>query len=184
MEREAIETLKIGDLTFRLFYDPDPMSPREWNNVWLLVSGAPKIAAMDLVYTEGLNFWFEDYKKEHPKAEVHKIWGYKHSGTLLSTEPYDDNWDSGLVGIAVRDPDAHPELTPEDALDTLGAELDAYQKYINGEVYGYTIHRVVPCVACGYDHEDEVDSCWGFYSQEEAKDAWKNMTKHPCPVSP
>lgn len=47
----------------------------------------------------------------------------------------------------------------EDALALVKGEMETYAAYANGEVYGYTVTRD--------EDEDEVDSCWGYYGDDE-----------------
>ena len=65
----------------------------------------------------------------------------------------------------------------------LKGELDTYTKYLNGEVVGFRTFTVEKCDACGHEEEVEIDSCWGFYSAEEAEDAagWKDEPVQPNP---
>ncbi len=92
-----------------------------------------------------------------------------HSGLSMRTYSFSDCdpgcWDSGQVGFIyctlkdIKDcfmlKDAE-EITPE-ILETsrknLEAEVEEYDKYLTGEVYGYIL----------FENGEEIDSCWGFY---------------------
>jgi hypothetical protein len=53
-------------------------------------------------------------------------------------------------------------LTPkikQKVLSILNAEVEEYNKYITGEVYGYRI----------IENGEEVDSCWGFYGLDHCR---------------
>ena len=54
----------------------------------------------------------------------------------------------------------------EQALKVLQGEVETYDQYLTGDIYGYKVMKVVTC-ELGHEHEEEVDSCWGFYGQEE-----------------
>ena len=60
----------------------------------------------------------------------------------------------------------------EVADEHIESEMEAYDQYLRGDVYGYTLTKHVIkqeiCPHCGeviseYDEEEEEDSCWGFY---------------------
>jgi hypothetical protein len=38
--------------------------------------------------------------------------------------------------------------------------------YLRGEVYGYEIVKKIKCPTCHETHEEDIDSCWGFYGLE------------------
>lgn len=102
---------------------------------------------------------------------------YDHSGITMSTKPFSCPWDSGQVGyIYVTLEDVRREWPCKrvsakrraQAEQTLISEVEMYDKYLRGEVYGYTISD---------ENSDPIDSCWGFYglavAQEEAINALK-----------
>lgn len=58
------------------------------------------------------------------------------------------------------------------AREVIDAEVDTYDQYLRGDVYGYILEKEVTveekCPHCGevintYTEMEEVDSCWGFY---------------------
>ena len=108
---------------------------------------------------------------------------YDHSGLTVSTSygyPYNDRWDSGTVGfIYVTKKTIFEEcgnITEENwkerADKYIEGEMETYDKYLRGDVYGFTLTKKVivqeKCPHCGevireYEDEIEEDSCWGFY---------------------
>jgi hypothetical protein len=47
----------------------------------------------------------------------------------------------------------------------LKSEVETYDQYLTGDVYGYRVSEVKTCSE-GHEHEEELDSCWGYYGQE------------------
>lgn len=103
---------------------------------------------------------------------------YDHSGITMRTTPFSCPWDSGQVGyIYVVREDVLKEfsakiLTPalrKKAVEIMQGEVEVYDQYLTGEVYGYMIRK---------KGEDWEGGCWGFYGDihdqggliEQAKD--------------
>ena len=92
------------------------------------------------------------------------LWLYDHSGITIScgdrVYPYNDRWDSGLVGWIIYAKQAEDgEDWRERAFARMRAEVEEYDHYLQGEVYGFTI----------YENGEEIDSCWGYYGDDLAK---------------
>ena len=108
-----------------------------------------------------------------------------HSGISMSTNDYNDMWDSGCVGViyATREEilDCYTgwdgmkrlpmkkRLTKkmlEEARESLIQEVKTYAEYLEGNVYGYILYNKSKC-----DHNEEhlehEDSCFGFYIDEQ-----------------
>lgn len=92
------------------------------------------------------------------------IYMYDHSGITISTSPFSCKWDSGQLGfIYVPHRSIQDEYGVVDkesiakATDVIQSEVQIYDAYLKGEVYGYVL--------------DNGDSCWGFYSIDEAKES-------------
>ena len=125
--------------------------------------------------------------KESDKVYFKDLNLYDHSELTISTSygyPYNDRWDAGCVGwIYVSKARIFKEcmgITEENwqerADKILEGEVETYDHYLKGDVYGYTLTKTnhvrdeVRCPHCDevvkvdeYDEEEEVDSCWGFY---------------------
>jgi hypothetical protein len=92
-----------------------------------------------------------------------------HSGISMSTGSFGDPWDSGQVGwiwmtrkTAIENW-GKAKLTKAvraQALESLKSEVEVYDQYLTGDVYGYVV-----------EDEDgtDVDSCWGFFGLDYAR---------------
>lgn len=129
--------------------------------------------------------WQDVYKalRETDLVLIKQINLYDHSGITVSTSngyPYNDCWDAGCVGfIYVTKKTIFKEcgnITEENwkerADEYLEGEMETYDQYCKGEVYGFRLIKTVvkqeTCPHCGevireYEEETEEDSCWGFY---------------------
>jgi hypothetical protein len=92
---------------------------------------------------------------------------YDHSGLTMNTTGFSCPWDSGQVGwIFVKKEDVRKEysktkLTPKirkKAIELLMGEVNIYDQFLCGEVYGYTITDLTG---------EETDSCGGFFGDPE-----------------
>lgn len=93
----------------------------------------------------------------------------------MSTGDYGDPWDSGQVGwIYLTRADIIREwgwsvLTKArraKLIDTMRAEVETYDQYLQGDVYGFVIEESIHCAACRHTHTEQLDSCWGFYGYD------------------
>ena len=96
------------------------------------------------------------------------IYIYDHGNILISTGSLCD-WDSGQIGVIVG---KNSEVTEQQ----LKSEVSVYSSYVSGNVWKFSI--VHPC-------GEHVDSCGGFYSEEEATEAAIEAVKDlPAVFSP
>jgi hypothetical protein len=97
------------------------------------------------------------------------VYAYIHSGVMLNTGGFSCPWDSGMSGvIAVSKDKIRQEYNTkritqkilEQVTSRLKAEVEEFSKYLNGEVYGFQVKD---------ESGDIVESCYGFYSEEDAE---------------
>jgi hypothetical protein len=95
---------------------------------------------------------------------------FDHSGLAMTTcaakfAVWDSaGWDWGMVGI-ICDSARTRELigaTPEQVEGNLTSEVEEYDAYLHGSVYGYTVTHIPTGI--------QVDSCWGFLVVDEERD--------------
>lgn len=95
---------------------------------------------------------------------------YEHSGSLWSLQGEGPHcqWDTvDMAGILVwehKPSDMGAKTREARAKDAQGF-LDDYNDWANGYGYGYQIEEVVT-LPCGHTETNEVDSCYGFYSNQ------------------
>lgn len=107
------------------------------------------------------------------------IYMYEHSGQTISLRPFGCRWDSGCCGyifvfkdkILKEFPDTNNDNWRNKAEEVIKSEIDIYDDYIRGDVYGYCLeeghtieHKDLVTGAIWTSTEYEtVDSCYGFY---------------------
>ena len=110
------------------------------------------------------------------------LWLYDHSGITMSAtqggNPYSCQWDSGQVGwiYVTRERAMHTlgNITEDNwrerAEEVLRGEVETYDQFLTGEVYGYELYEYEPPEddedEIGESSMNEIDSCWGFYGSD------------------
>ena len=87
---------------------------------------------------------------------------YDHSGITMSVNDFGDKWDSGQVGWIYADyskikkeygVETVTETEIQKTVNTLKTEIETYDRYLRGEVYGIMI----------YEFDEVTDSCFGYF---------------------
>lgn len=166
----AIETIERGGFTARIYYDTDTLNPRkDWDNLG-------KIVSRKLTSDEEFEFSGDKeddckrLKKEFGAAVILPIYMYSHGGETINTTGFSCPWDSGQVGwIFATTEDICKEYNCKQVNPAirrrveqiLVGEIETYDQYIRGEVYGYELFDKTG---------NEIDSCWGFYGFDYIKE--------------
>jgi hypothetical protein len=163
--------------------DPEPSSPRDWDNLGTMVTWHRRYELGDVRWTdygaqiEGRQLTDPNVALRYLRlihgAEIVMLGLIDHSGISMyvgggPAVGDSQGWDSGTVGFIyvtretiVREHGADTPESRENARACLVSEVETYDQYLRGDVYGYTV-------------EDEagnvLDSCWGFYGAEYAMD--------------
>lgn len=157
--------------------DEDPIDPREcmdnlgtmycWHSRYNLGDEKPK------GYTP------EDFAKEYVTAGNSLILPlvlYDHSGITIKVgrefacDP--GGWDTSRIGwIVVTNERIEREYgkktdARERAQKALEAEVEVYDQYLTGDIYGYVVTKTTACKHYKQTKEEVVDSCWGFYGTD------------------
>ena len=173
----------IEGMRLEIYADDDPLDPRkEWDNFGHMVCAHRQYQLGDeQLDTSGFSSWDEvaDYlEAERGAVIILPLYLFDHSGLSISVgsshfrmcDP--QGWDWGQVGFIYATMDdvtkEYGDTMPESirkAEELLCTEVDTYDKYLTGEVYGFKLFSDV-----------EIDSCWGFYDIDDILDE-TGMTK-------
>lgn len=172
------DKLAVGNLTVRLEQDQDASSPREFDNIGIMVCWHRSYELGDKHSFDTPQDFLEsdEYKNA---ALVLPLGLYDHSGITMyigARSPFDSaGWDSGQVGfVYVTKEKARAEYGKRLTKARLAqvekcvrGEVSTYDDYLTGNVWGFVVE----------DEDGEcVDSCWGFvgdvdYAFAEGKSA-------------
>lgn len=163
----SIHEEKYKDYKIQVFIDEDPPNPRkEFDNFGHMICFHRRYDLGDKH-----NLSVEEAKELSKRKDVISLplFLYDHSGITMKTSPFSCPWDSGQVGfIYVTKEEIRKEFgvklvtqkTKERVVSILRSEVEEYDQYLTGNVYGYTI--VDP-------YGEEKDSCWGFFGNYNEK---------------
>ena len=185
---EAIETTRKGDYILEIFQDDHYESPREWEPLGTMVCfhGKYNLGDKHDYNNDDYSTWTE-LKEAIIEGENAKIilplYLYDHSGITMNTTGFSCGWDSGQVGWIFASEDRikkeyNVDVITDDILEKvtnmLKGEVETYDQFLTGDVYGYRVSKVEVCDK-GCEHEEELDSCWGYYGMESVEEAGKEM---------
>ena len=164
--------------------DSSPDSPRTWDNLGTMVCFHKRYNLGDKTDYRSSDYDSWDELKQgiienEGEVVILPLFLYDHSGITISTTPFSCNWDSGQVGfIFVSKHKIKKEGIDETkVLDYLKGEVETYDQYLTGDVWGYRIYEVETC-SMGHEHKTLVNSCWGFFGEEYAEQEGKSLLEH------
>ena len=163
------EFASAPDTVLEIWPDPSPISPRENENLGVMIYNHRRYVLGDERISHSS---FDDYLEAHnldPDQVVSfPLYVYEHSGIHMSVDDFNDPWDSGCVGVIYttfeRIAQEYGEATPqtvEMARDLLRGEVEEFDQYISGEVYGF---RLMQKNEVG--RLEELESGWGFLGSD------------------
>lgn len=175
MNENALETYEHNGHTIQIDFDPEPTDPREWDNLGTMVHwhnryvlGDRGLESDEREAMERGGFpLLERYMRMVKGAvAILPLSIYDHSGVSMWVgAPYSDSyrgWDSSFIGFIYTTKEAIAEIgSPEDAVEEiLRGEVEDYNKFLTGQIFGYRVFD---------ENEEEIDSCWGFFDEKDAK---------------
>ena len=155
----------------KIVQDVSPESPREWDNFGMMVCWHRSYVLGDKNAFRELDDAIAFFNETD--AVILPIYMYDHSWITISTKPFSCPWDSGQVGFIyvtkekiIKEFGAYNADTIAKANDCLRAEVNTYDQYLTGDVYGFVVED---------PKGEEVHSCWGFYGSEYCMEEAKSV---------
>jgi hypothetical protein len=160
--------------------DEFPESPREWDNLGTMLWWHRRYNSPDenefKTSLDFKEFWDETGGVRFP------VFLLDHSGLWCSIHSFNDPWDSGQIGWIyvtkekiIAEYGEYSDETIEKAKDCLKGEVETYNQYLTGEVYGYIVTD---------ENDTHMDSCFGHFGYDfaveaakEALDSWIKYSK-------
>lgn len=169
----------------RVEQDETPMHPRkDMDNLGTMVCWHGRYELGDEQPSESP---FE-FRSELPKDIIElPLYLYDHGGITMNTAGFSCPWDSGQVGFIyvsradVREQYGWKRITKareQQILGYLKAEVETYDQYLRGDVYGFIVEERPtavfdaegkPVEVDGDELWEETHSCWGFYGDDPFK---------------
>lgn len=189
---EPIKTEGYKNHKIKVFIDPDPQNPREWDNLGTITTCHPNHQLGDIYHNSTIGIKLKGNTKYYPPNQIEDqsskwglvqntvwlpVYAYEHGLIALSTVrnyPFSCKWDSYQLGYIYVEKERIKKgfeaksvgcKLREKVTEILRQEIRTYSKYLSGDVYGYTSEK----------DGEVVDSCWGFigdidYCLEAAKE--------------
>lgn len=180
---DVIKSFDLSNGRLDIVYDDDSPSPREWGNLTTMVCFHKRYSLGDEHdYNSSDYSGFDELKADIIKREdplvIRPLYLYDHSDITIATTPFSCRWDSGQIGFVfvpkakVRAEWGVKRISPklkEQITHCLLAEVEEYDTYLRGDVYGFRLYETQHCDSCNRDDDILLDSCYGFYGYDVAK---------------
>ena len=185
---DPIEEFEQHGLVVKIYPDDDTPSPREDDNLGHMVCwhlrrnlGDERIGIGEHGRTvKEVEQWLVQTRQA---LIVLPLWIYEHGQVTMTAreEVYqnypDKQWDAGQVGFiyitAEKIREEYSEQVSAELLqkvrEYLRSEVDVYDQYLQGDVWGYVIQE--PPGEEDGEPGKELASCWGYYGLEYAREA-------------
>jgi len=175
---DVTKTFQFSDgRTLEIIQDEDPQSPREWDNLGTMACFHKRSDLGDkdhgIDHTEfgGFDEMEKWIRSENPDCVILPIYLYEHGGVTINTTGFSCEWDSMQLGFIFVSREKikaefgeHGGRTDEQIETYLRGEVETYDQYLRGDIYGFIL-REPPCPTCEGPGKAG-DSCWGFYGSD------------------
>ena len=173
---EYRKTIKHGTAVLHIYPDIGSENPRDmYDHLGVMLYNSSRyILGDEQMDTREMESIIEDAYACLP------TYAYIHGGVTMNTEAFRSTWDSGQCGYIYTTLERlteagfgspeHPIPTVETVETWLKQEVAEFDRWLRGEVYGFTYHEEIRVNPRGEINMVNEDSCWGF-----SYDDWDEM---------
>jgi len=166
MKQYKVETIEYKGYEIHVYQDPDPESPREWDNLGTMTCFHRRYELGDKHSMD-----LEELKELVQRKDVISLplFLMDHSGVSMNTGGFrhcdPQGWDWRQVGFIHVDRETVLKeygkkklikALREKVVRILEDEVLTYDQYLTGDVYGFVAET---------PNGDNIDSCWGYYGE-------------------
>lgn len=200
MREEPSGSYEYKGYTIEIWPDTDAPDPRKgWDNLGTMACWHRRYTLGDVQpkhppheYLESiapasyrnrpsrLKKWFDE------QLILLDVYMYDHTGITINTTGFSCPWDSGQIGFiwmtmaqARKEWKGTSEEIRKRAEEYLRGEVETYDMYLRGDVYGYVVKD---------EDDEELDSlwgCWGYdHTKKEAEDYVDSLIKRTVKEMP
>lgn len=188
---DIIQKYKKGNQVLSILRDEDIESanPREWDNLGIMICSHRRYSLGDKQFSSLEDFLESEQLQVADVVCVMPLYLYDHSGLAMSIGDFSDfdpqGWDSGQVGVIIATRQRVKEFLGfsritknrlEKIKKILTNEVNEYDMYLHGEVYGWELNKVSTC-DLDHEHEELIESCGGYLGEDSLMDELKSTYK-------
>jgi hypothetical protein len=169
----VLPKIKYKGYTIKILRDEPCESPREWENLGIMICNHRRYDLGDIVESKDFH-WDEFSSWEEAKnylftdmdaAAVLPIYLNGYGRPTINTKGFSQLRDSGQVGFIyatkekIREVFGWKRLTEKRLKhieEILNKEVKIYNMFLLGDIYGYIIEK----------NDDQIDSCGGYYGKD------------------
>jgi len=178
-KKMEIESYRRDGYLVTISFDETAESPRRWDRFGTILHLRSRYNLGDEVATREQ---IEEIVNDENNICL-PVYAYIHGGIIIKTKPFSCPWDSGQCGIifCTKEQCEKEGLTEDKAKSLLASEISEFSQYLMGNVYRFSIKKIIKCDSCGHERFETQESCGGYYDMDYLKEeikAWFECVKN------
>jgi len=169
----VVKVAENEEFVLKIVRDMHPEDPRNWDNLGTMICSHGSYDLGDKNFNaKNYNSWYDMLQHKIIVSDCIYLPLYllDHTQLYMNTTGFSgvdpQGWDWGQVGFIYAEKEKVKEKTAKEIKEVLKQEVETYEMYLRGEVYGFVLEKKNKCKDCGHISLETIDSCFGFYGGE------------------